>query len=295
MKIERFKEVILLLGKICVGFLVLAAVVSLAWNKVEEVPKCADCHILLKESKLGYSLLIDDHDKNDGFYFLQNGELPGYQEEAISKILHAGDVAVDVGAGFGYYTVLMANLVKNKGMVYAFEVRNDVARLLYKTIGMNFLANVIVYNLPLYSKQRPVVLELYNDDFNNSAVYEPTPAAEIAQGVKTLDAQAQPLDDILHDVPEVDLLRINNYGAEFEVLRGARSIIQRSPHISILLQFNTDYFVDSKAAWDVLDNLYDMDFEFWHLEPDGKKVLLTRDRLMRIAKGELLITRKAVF
>lgn len=295
MKIDQIKSALLLLGRICLGFLILAAVISLTWNNIKESARCPDCHIILKESKKGFSLLIDDRDRNDGFYFLQNGELFGYQEEAISKILRPGDIAVDVGAGFGYYTMLMANLVKNTGMVYAFEARMDVANLLYKTVGLNFFPNVQVYNLLLYRKAQPVILETYDDDFNTSAVYETTPIAGTVTNVKTFDAQGQALDAILHDVPEVSLLRINNYGGEFEVLQGARSIIQRSPRISILLQFNTDYFVDSKTAWETVDNLYDMGFEFWHLEPGGKKVLLTRDRLMHITKGELLITRKAVF
>jgi len=103
------------------------------------------------------------------------------------------------------------------------------------------------------------------------------------------------LDSILPNLKDVSLLRINNYGAEFEVLLGAVNIIKNSPQISIIIELNKNYLVNPQVATSVIKDLYDMGFEFWHLEIDGKKTLLTQDRLLSLQHADLLITKKGIY
>src|SRR4051812_34451497 len=103
MKVAKIKKLGLLIGKIGVGLAVVASVIFLAWKAFNPSSLFPDCTVLLKQTRAGYSLLIDQRDKYDGLDILLSGQMPGHIEAAITQILEPGDIAIDVGAGFGYY------------------------------------------------------------------------------------------------------------------------------------------------------------------------------------------------
>jgi FkbM family methyltransferase len=291
----QLKKVSILTLQIIAGTSAIAVLIFLFWSAIFDNLRCKNCMVLLKQTSAGFPILIDQRDQQDGLTILLNGEIKSGQDKLMSKILQPGSIAIDVGAGFGYYTIMMASLVKENGKVYAFEARNDVLKLLQYSVGMNFLRNVIIFNAPIYRKNQEVVAEFYDEDFNTSGIYElPIPDKQ-ERGTSYLKTNAFSLDNILPNLKDVSLLRINNYGAEFEVLLGAVNIIKNSPQISIIIELNRSYLVNPQVAASVINNLYDMGFEFWHLENDGKKTLLTQDRLLSLNHADLLITKKGIY
>ncbi|RLE49447.1 MAG: hypothetical protein DRJ33_08240 [Candidatus Methanomethylicota archaeon] len=59
---------------------------------------------------------------------------------------------VDMGAGFGYYTVLAAKLVGDGGRVYAFEPEPIRYKFLKRNLKINALTNVIAINKAVSDK-----------------------------------------------------------------------------------------------------------------------------------------------
>src|SRR6516164_9401357 len=72
------------------------------------------------------------------------GEYSEGEVEVFRKILKPGDIAIDVGANIGAFTVPMAKLVGGGGKIYAFEASEKNALLLRKNIADNDLANIEV-------------------------------------------------------------------------------------------------------------------------------------------------------
>ena len=66
--------------------------------------------------------------------------------QVFSSLLNKGDVVIDVGAYFGYYTLLGARLVGEKGIVFAFEPNQQSYELLVKNIKLNGYQNVTPIN-----------------------------------------------------------------------------------------------------------------------------------------------------
>jgi FkbM family methyltransferase len=292
---EQLKKISILSLQIIAGVSVIALLIFFLWSAMFDSLRCKNCMVLLKQTSAGFPILIDQRDQQDGLSILLNGEIKNGQDELMSKILQPGSIAIDVGAGFGYSTIMIASLVKENGKVYAFEARSDVLKLLQYSVGMNFLKNVIIFNAPIYRKNQEVVAEFYDEDFNTSGIYElPIPDKQ-ERGTSYVKTNAFSLDSILPNLKDVSLLRINNYGAEFEVLLGAVNIIKNSPQISIIIELNKNYLVNPQVATSVIKDLYDMGFEFWHLEIDGKKTLLTQDRLLSLQHADLLITKKGIY
>ncbi|RSN74934.1 FkbM family methyltransferase [Candidatus Methanodesulfokora washburnensis] len=78
----------------------------------------------------------------------------------VKSLLKPGDVAIDVGAHIGVYTIPMAKIVGSKGVIVAIEP-SPIRKYLYKNIELNDVRNVVVSEKAAYSTQRR--LELYFD------------------------------------------------------------------------------------------------------------------------------------
>ena len=57
-----------------------------------------------------------------------------FETKIVKKLVQRGDVAVDIGANIGYYTLLFSRLVKLSGKVFAFEPEPANFSLLKKNI-----------------------------------------------------------------------------------------------------------------------------------------------------------------
>jgi len=77
-----------------------------------------------------------------------NISIEGVWEESSTKIfknsINEGDIVVDVGASIGYFTLLAAKLVGNKGKVFAFEPGPENFKILKKNVEVNKYDNVIL-------------------------------------------------------------------------------------------------------------------------------------------------------
>src|SRR5208282_1394111 len=79
----------------------------------------------------------------------------------MKKVLKSGMKAVDVGANIGYFTLLAAKIVEH-GHVYAFEPEQTNFELLSKSISVNDLGNVDIYQKALCDKEG--LIKLYLSD-----------------------------------------------------------------------------------------------------------------------------------
>jgi len=71
---------------------------------------------------------------------------------ALLEFLNDGDVAYDVGANIGFYTLIMAKKVGVKGKIIAFEPDSENLIVLNKNVKINNLDNVRVINVALGDK-----------------------------------------------------------------------------------------------------------------------------------------------
>jgi FkbM family methyltransferase len=72
---------------------------------------------------------------------------------AITRLVSAGNVAYDIGAHVGYYSVLMADLTGDSGAVYAFEPRPINHAFLNRHIRLNHCGNIRTYRMAIGKPQ----------------------------------------------------------------------------------------------------------------------------------------------
>ena len=131
------------------------------------------------------------------------GELDLALRRAIARIVTTGDTVIDVGAGFGYFTMLLSRLVGDTGWVHAFEP-GPLADDLRANIAANERLNVLTSNCAVLDGERTV--EMFD-----SAEFGPTRASvfgHYADAVRYRTVPAVSLDWYLAEHAIDDVARV---------------------------------------------------------------------------------------
>lgn len=152
----------------------------------------------------------------------------------VDESLRFGDVFLDIGANFGYFSVLAASIVGKAGRVYAVEASPEVLPLL--SINTRRFGNVSI--VPSAVGDRTGVTDFYvTDDFVNSGVAR-SPFIEKSRKITVPIGR---LDDLLsqHEgfAGRVDFIKCDVQGDEFDVLSGMRSIISAQEHLKLVVEW----------------------------------------------------------
>ncbi len=152
------------------------------------------------------------------------------------------DIVIDVGAHIGPYAIIASKRVGPNGKVVAIEADPSNFDILNRNIRLNKLTNVLALNYAAYSKEDVVKLYLPGKgDYDSSYTKYNTVMVDRDIGEKKfVEVKANTLDFLLQSnqiKPEdVNYIKIDVEGAEFEVLKGAKDILSKSKRISLLIE-----------------------------------------------------------
>lgn len=151
-----------------------------------------------------------------------------------------GDVVVDVGAHIGRYTIIASKQVGPNGKVIAIEADPSNFEMLNHNIELNRLANVTTLNYAAFSKEAKIKLYLpagdiftkYNTIMSNWMWVKPED--------KFVEVNGNTLDNLLQQIGirQVNWIKIDVEGAEFEVLKGANNLLLNNKNIVILVELH---------------------------------------------------------
>jgi FkbM family methyltransferase len=166
-------------------------------------------------------------------YFLGEYERP--ISRIASLLIDEGDVCIDAGANFGWYTTLMASRCGRSGSVHAFEPVPASFRELQRNCDLSPESEIITINdLALGDRQGTVRINLFADF--------PTGHASLAAGGKDatsiFDCRMTTLDAYLEEngIASMNFLKADIEGAELLMLEGASSIFRQENLPVILME-----------------------------------------------------------
>lgn len=161
------------------------------------------------------------------------------QETALVKsLLKAGMTFVDVGANWGYFTLLAASLVGPAGRVVSFEPHPTLYRLLEQNIERNRFAWVTPLRVAAAGEEGEMNLAGYTEGDSNRGV------SRLTRGVEprgpNYHVKTGRLETLLDaaGVGEVDLLKVDIEGGEGDVLPTLRDGLARARYKHILLELH---------------------------------------------------------
>ena len=145
-------------------------------------------------STLGHTYYVQPQDNVITPVLLNWGVWERNESQELVEILRAGDTFIDVGADFGWYTVIGAKAVGPIGRVIAFEPVPENLDYLKRNVAVNRCDNVKVEALALSNKGGKLTFHLSQDNLGDHSMVE---SQDRVGG--TIDVQATTLDEYLKD------------------------------------------------------------------------------------------------
>lgn len=155
----------------------------------------------------------------------------------LIKNLNDGDIFFDVGAHYGYFTLLGAHLVGKLGKVFAFEASPATFKILHK--NKNNFENIETYNQAVSDKSGELTFYEFPNLFSefNSIYINQHQNSEwfIGNKPKKVKVAAIVLDDFLStNKHHTKIIKIDVEGAEYEVIKGLQNYLTQNQPIIVL-------------------------------------------------------------
>jgi len=188
----------------------------------------------------------------------------------IIKQLERGECFVDVGAHYGYFSLLAAKLVGSKGKVISFEASKNTYAILSKNIAKykcikahhqaitSEVGDISFYEFPnLYSEYNTIDVK----QFENAKWFVNSPPEKV--NVKTIKLDDYFKEHRIHP----KLIKIDVEGAEYEVIKGMQTYLtNHTPSIVMEYLSSTRGNSNHQQATQLLTQL---GFKTYSIKEDG--------------------------
>ncbi len=154
------------------------------------------------------------------------GEFEPAVTRVISSVVQPGDVCLDIGANFGWYTTLLNSLAGLRGTVHAFEPVPGIFATLKRNIELaGSPTNVRLNNVALGDQAGTAVMHIFAGLPNGHTSL----SAQGREDFTTVESPMLVLDSYLaeQNVGPVNFIKMDVEGAELLCLRGAHSLFRQ--------------------------------------------------------------------
>jgi FkbM family methyltransferase len=232
--------------------------------------------------------LCVDTNSLDSIDYLLGWEMEAHVLPVFRSFLRHNSVVLDIGANFGLYTAVSANVVKHRGRLYAFEANPHTYELLERTLYANRLAqnpNVIAVNAVVADTVGRRTLN-YSPRYLGGATM--SNVTQWGAERRSVEIAAITIDEFLPAELAVDLVKIDVEGHEPFVLRGMEKTIRRSPNIRIFIEFVEGFLAGTFGVDSFIDEIESLGFRICRMLPRFRLELVEHGQTLRGANFCLL-------
>ena len=169
----------------------------------------------------------------------------------VSEVVKEGMTIADVGAHEGYYSIMLAKLMHDKGRVLAFEPDPDNSAWLKRNIEANGYRCIEVHQYALADTEGEATF--YPGGGVGSLVFRSHVCAAFNPPSNPFTVQTRMLDDVLREanVRNLDLVKVDVEGADLLVLKGAEQTL-RTMNGSIIMDVDVGSHAERKELYELL-------------------------------------------
>jgi len=180
------------------------------------------------ETTAGPIMEVDPLDY-DGWVLFRDRGIKPHVAAVFQDLLHPGDTVLDIGAGYGYFTLLAASLVGHAGHVYAFEPNPTVASRLLENVSLNDFANVRLHCVAVSNVSGTVELHVVPQHSGISSLRRLE-----GETATTISVPAAAIDSFADEMAHVRLVKIDVEGGELLVLEGMKELLRYDhPYVTL--------------------------------------------------------------
>lgn len=160
-----------------------------------------------------------------------SGTFEQKETEFVRRAVQSDFVCIDIGACFGWYSVLLSHVVGERGQVHSFEPVPDNRECLLTNLALNHASNVKVNTFALGDKECSTKIYVPMDGVSGSLK-----AHAKLEDCKILEINVSTLDKYVTDneLNRIDFIKADIEGAEFLMLKGAEFTLRKYRPILML-------------------------------------------------------------
>ncbi|MCZ3379849.1 FkbM family methyltransferase [Rhizobium sp. AG207R] len=224
-----------------------------------------------------YKLYVDTRDRGFGSHVLLDGFWEIWLTLFCARNVKRGMTAIDVGANFGYYSLLLAELVGTRGELIAVEPNPHAADFLRRSVELNGLlgrTRIETSALGATISDEASLYVPHNEPKNAlivSELFQPR-----AQDGVVIKVPLTTLDEMSASCSRVDFIKIDAEGAEEVILEGMAETIARHKPM-LVVEFNPARYADASGFLERLAGIYGA---MRRLDFSGEAVPITSEDLL---------------
>ncbi|WP_448657613.1 FkbM family methyltransferase [Sphingomonas sp. CJ99] len=256
--------------------------------------------VVLTRLWTGHPFMVSTNDMIVAPHLINLGINEPHNSRTLVSLVRQGDVVVDIGANVGYFSILAGWRAYPDGQLWAFEPNPAVFRILSDNITSNAMQWMARrHRVALSDRTGTAALRIF-PGYEATSTIRDVPddflahtEAETGRPSHTIDVPMARLDDVMRDVPEIHVLKIDAEGHEPAVIRGAEQLLRRSPSVKIIMEF-VPHIMGTNEARSLLQLLRTIGFRIYRIEADeGYTAQDSDDALIGAPFSDLLLVRPA--
>ncbi|RYM11111.1 FkbM family methyltransferase [Sphingobium cupriresistens] len=235
-----------------------------------------------------YKMYVDPGDYSLAVHLMMDGYWEIWLTEEIMRIVKPGMVVADIGANFGYFTLIMADLVGPKGHVLAFEPNPHAAALLQRSLCSNGMEKwASIEQNPLGAVSGLPVTLLYNPELAGGAFVGDEENSDFSVAIPHVTRRF----DEHPRAHQVAVVKIDAEGSEERIWEGMAAQIAGNVLRIIVLEWCSFRYANPGQF---LDSILAAGFELSYIDPLHGVVSLDREGLLARAPDQewLLLLRR---
>jgi FkbM family methyltransferase len=231
-----------------------------------------------------YKMYVDAADTSLAPHLMLEGFWQYWITAFLCRNLDRGETVYDLEAGYGYYALLMSELVGAEGRVVALEYNPWLFQLLRRNLALNGQDSIVVAHRIVASskaaaaKELPVRLTGPSTDTNQAVQFRRGSATSCIAPAMTLDGL---------EPDSADLVLVSVFALEQGALQGMQGLIDRSSSLRIILEFVADRCPNPRDTLESLAARFPLRF----IDVDSRAKPITIDRILEIGDLSLFLSK----
>ena len=238
-------------------------------------------HTAICRTVFGHKIYIDTRDISLAPHLVMDGIWEMWITEAMSRLLRPGMVCVDLGANFGWYSLLMADRIGPKGNLIGADANSRMVELCRKSMSVNgFLDRSEIHHTAITDRIDDVTFSAFESYMGSGSLKDMGDTAlQFHDRAQTMTVPGQTLDALTKG-RAVNFMKIDCEGAEPGIIRGGAETL-KSPDLQIFMEYAPGFYAPGEAA-EMIDKLADAGFSFFLIDTQSRFEPMSRDALLNV-------------
>ncbi|MGD0465834.1 MAG: FkbM family methyltransferase [Gammaproteobacteria bacterium] len=247
----------------------------------------------------GMPIIVNKVDKIVCKSIRETGVWDPVETKAILPLFKPRQTVVEVGANYGYYTLLIAEKIGKSGKLISYEANPDVYKYLIKSVAMNHFRPpmVTVKNLAVADHKDTAVLVYGFDNIGGgfiSNIKDEKANCQNGNGFICHRVATTSLDEDLGNI-KIDILRMDAEGSEYFILKGAKKILSNSPNAIIIMEWGQMHFQRVKINInDFIELLKEQKYFIYNIVSPGYLINIGPNDLLKVELSNIVLSKQKI-